>query len=557
MADREMIDRWLDGDLDGDEADQLGERLAGDPALRRDWLRALRRDEALRRAARAVVARRRGRRRWAWAAVAAAAVLVLGVAAMWAAPADGRSVDPLTVDGRPHPPAEEIRGPAAIRLADGTAITAAIGARLSIAMDDGTAIRLAVGGITVAAAAQPQDRPLTVATAHAQVRVVGTRFRVDTGAIGTAVAVDEGVVEVRAAGAVRRLGAGAALWADDAGLAGRSFRILPDPDGLALQTAIDRMGPGDEVVLAPGDHRTRRGLRLSGGAATAPQRTLRGEPGARLLAADWSAVLVVDAVRVRVADLAIVPGPDLAEDVVANGIRILGSRDIVVVGCTIAAMPGDGITSQGSDRVRITGNTVRGCGHGSQWGQGGISVVASVAAGDGGGSWILVEDNTVAGNRITHPNSHGGIWSGGHGVGIFEQDAGSAGPGAPAYPGAITVRRTLAHGNDGAGIHLFRAPGTRIEGGILRHNGGGPGRDADLNLIAATGAVVRSLLIVPGPGIAPVRITAPATVEGCRQWGGTATAAGVAPLVRSPWLRPVADEAERTDHALAEGWESW
>jgi hypothetical protein len=392
-----------------------------------------------------------------------------------------------------------------------------------------------------------------VATAHAEVRVVGTRFRVDAGGAGTAVAVDEGLVEVRAGGVTRRLAAGGEAWADADGLAGRSIRVHPDPEGRALQAAIDRLRPGDEVVLAPGDHRTRRGLRITGGSATAPQRTLRGEPGARLLAADWSAVLIEGAARVRVADLAIVSAPDRADPVVANGIRILGSRDIAVVGCTIAALPGDGITSQGSDRVRISGNTVRGCGHGSQWGQGGISVVASVAAGDGGGSWITVEDNTVSGNRITRPNNHGGIWSGGHGIGIFEQDAGSAGPGAPAYPGAITVRRTLAHGNDGAGIHLFRAPGTRIEGGILHHNGGGPGRDAELNLVAATGAVARALLIVPGSGIVPVRIRGPAVVEDCRQWGGTATAAGIAPLAASPWRTPVADEGARTDFSTVEG----
>ncbi|MFM2090956.1 MAG: FecR protein, partial [Planctomycetota bacterium] len=519
MDDDGLIDRWLAGEAGPEDVRRLASLLDADRAARMELLRRARLDAAIRSAAQAGSSRRRRLRIVALAA--AAAVAVLAGAAALLMPANGGAEAPAW--------GPVLVAPATIELPDGTRIETAPGtvarARPGVG---GDGLHLETGAVEVHAAPQAPGRRLTVATAHGTAAVVGTRFRVATATAGTWVAVDEGVVEVAAGGAVRRIVAGGGAWFDGTGILGRSIRIAPGTATGALQAAIDRLGPGDELVLAAGEHRPGRGLHLRG-ATVSGWRTLRGEPGAVLLGRDWSALAVEGAARFRIAGLAVRPDPGTPDTVIGNGIRVLDSHDIEVVGCDIAGMAGDGIAVQGSDRVRVAGNRAAGNGAGSRWGQGGISVIGSIARGDGPHR-IVLDGNRVDGNRITRPNSHGNTWSGGHGIGIFQHDAGAAGPDLPAYPGEILVRATIAHGNDGAGIHIYRAPTTRIAGAILHRNARGPGPAGEFQAFAATGAAAAGILAAPAPGIPALRHQGGIRIADCRQWGGSATSPGFAPL---------------------------
>jgi hypothetical protein len=89
-------------------------------------------------------------------------------------------------------------GSAHLVLADGTRLTVGPGATIrEIAKGlKGTRVEIVVGTITADIARQPADQPLTFATPHAEVRVVGTVLRLVVEAASTRLEVKEGKVQL-------------------------------------------------------------------------------------------------------------------------------------------------------------------------------------------------------------------------------------------------------------------------------------------------------------------------------------------------------------------------
>lgn len=87
---------------------------------------------------------------------------------------------------------------AEVRFADGTTLGLAGNTEIAISEDGrGKQVRLRQGVVTVTVAEQPDDRPLRVQTATAEIEVIGTIFTVGAEAEATRVEVGRGKVQVR------------------------------------------------------------------------------------------------------------------------------------------------------------------------------------------------------------------------------------------------------------------------------------------------------------------------------------------------------------------------
>jgi len=107
------------------------------------------------------------------------------------------------------------RGRASLLYADGTELRIAGDSSLTIGME-GQQIRLAEGTLTASVAPRPADRPLTLLTACASVRVLGTVFSIVAAQNRTDLSVDEGRVQMTrtADGATVQLSQGEFVVAD-------------------------------------------------------------------------------------------------------------------------------------------------------------------------------------------------------------------------------------------------------------------------------------------------------------------------------------------------------
>lgn len=112
-----------------------------------------------------------------------------------------------------------------IRLHDGSTLSVTGGARLTGEdTAEGLRLDLSQGRIVVSAAPQAPGRTLVVASAHARISVLGTRYVVEAGSASTRIEVHEGRVAVAAAGQRQELIAG-----DRAEASAGSLRIQPFP----------------------------------------------------------------------------------------------------------------------------------------------------------------------------------------------------------------------------------------------------------------------------------------------------------------------------------------
>lgn len=267
-ADRALVARYLDGTADDQDLAQLGQRLPTDAALVRCLREAARLEVALEgvfagsrtsasrgsgsgsRSIRAVRRRRRttsaSRPFPTVVALLAAAAIAIAMLGPWSErsspPSPATPVTAATptrpvadgvvltrgaaVDMVAGPAAGAVRvgsrlapgtrlvvrsGGAALRFTDGTATEVDAGSELEIDWDGrGKRLRLIAGRLRADVAPQPPERPLRVATTHAEMVVVGTSFAVDVDASGTTLRVTSGQVRFtdRADGSVRLVGAG-------------------------------------------------------------------------------------------------------------------------------------------------------------------------------------------------------------------------------------------------------------------------------------------------------------------------------------------------------------
>lgn len=181
----------------------------------------------LRRVHRRVAAQRSARRTRGWSLVAAA-LLLLGLGAWLAVPGPAAglraiAVNGASVDGRTLAVGDLVlvgataRGTCTLALPDGSEVALASDAVLGIAGVDPYRLELRAGEITCAIRPQPRTHNFIVSTRHSSVAVIGTRFRVRSGAT-TAVAVEEGTVEVAGhAGPTISLNAGQSAEIGDSG----------------------------------------------------------------------------------------------------------------------------------------------------------------------------------------------------------------------------------------------------------------------------------------------------------------------------------------------------
>jgi hypothetical protein len=280
-----LIERWLDGVATSAEIADLAQLIDGPqgPALRDD-LRLLlllaRRGDAGQRCAGAVRTvlhhrrastrlrmasgvrkRLRGRRSWVWQ-VAAAALVLLSVTAGWwwlAAPAvsrDGRSLGG-TVFHLVEGEQSTLRWPDGSTVAlSGPATAQVIAGRLHLEHGRGTAV------------VTPQARgAFAITTPHAEVAVLGTRFRMDIAA-ASVLLVDEGRVtwsgRVVDAGGLALAGPGVPLadqplnqppqWNDRRAIGVHRLRVTPpsvrNPQGWGEDATLDlRAADGGERLL--------------------------------------------------------------------------------------------------------------------------------------------------------------------------------------------------------------------------------------------------------------------------------------------------------------------
>ncbi|HAT10321.1 MAG TPA: hypothetical protein DCS97_06955 [Planctomycetes bacterium] len=269
-ADAELIGRWIAGD-DTPEARAAVDRALADAEGAELVARELHFAYALRSAARARMARRTlagggvtlvPRRRHGWVtALALAAGLAVAALIWWSAQPE-----------RVVTPAHSVAGTVAVsegvgawvpggrydamadaRLelrADGSVFELAAGSSLRVAsLVGGPHVHLEHGMVGVQAARQVGGRTLAVATAHAEVEVVGTRFQVAADAAATTCSVAEGSVRMRSGGSTAVLPAGAAISAGADGFTAGSatFDLIP---GSGPRPDQGTVGPGPVFVAA-------------------------------------------------------------------------------------------------------------------------------------------------------------------------------------------------------------------------------------------------------------------------------------------------------------------
>lgn len=129
---------------------------------------------------------------------------------------------------------------------DGTQLAAMPASRWSWLEADRIALQLESGSVTVDAAEQPTDRPLTLLSPHASVEVLGTRFSVAVDGASSTVTVEEGRVAVtrRGDGATVVVGAGQATAVGDPG-AGPLVLEEADVEGADVPPAPSAESPPD------------------------------------------------------------------------------------------------------------------------------------------------------------------------------------------------------------------------------------------------------------------------------------------------------------------------
>jgi ferric-dicitrate binding protein FerR (iron transport regulator) len=247
----------------------------------------------------ATYAERRSESRHSWArplmaATAVAVMLIVGIAVFeWRTPAAEIVLvaGALQSEERGLHPGEAVAvgtiietlsGEAQLQLADGSEIKATPRARFAVHQTGGWRISLERGALSLHATVQPRTRPLLVETAEAGIRVVGTRFTVDSQPGLTIVSVVEGTVEavVRHNGESVRVLAGQTERIGPEGLLRAREVVAPAPASApTVVTSLDNE-PTAEVRVRAADVRER----LRAGKIKAAReflRRLRSEAGAR------------------------------------------------------------------------------------------------------------------------------------------------------------------------------------------------------------------------------------------------------------------------------------
>ena len=229
----ELIDACLNGDAT--LRPELDAALRASSEARQAWWRAIQIHAGVRGALRARAAAKSGARirrasprkfrvaapfqlRWVMAAAAALVLVAVGLLTQRPAaqPATHVAVGGLaritvgTEAGRNLNAGDEVIATRATTITftgEATILRLESGARLRMDRPDGIALALASGAMTIDAAPQPVDHPLRVTTPHAELRVVGTAFRVAVDR-ATDLRVDHGTVAIRSAADEIRVGAG-------------------------------------------------------------------------------------------------------------------------------------------------------------------------------------------------------------------------------------------------------------------------------------------------------------------------------------------------------------
>lgn len=238
----ELLSTWLDSG-DAVTGQRLQEMLRASPEARADYWQAMQVHAGLRGVLRARQAaasgqqqrqrRRVGRARppsvaTGWLLLAASVLVAFGALLVWSSPhsvpvvngVPAQAEDPVVI-------ATIVNGPAAVRdqtihaggrvIAEQRLELAIVGEATRLGLEPGTTVtlerpaglRIVIerGALAVSAAPQSADRPLVVMTPHAEVRVVGTVFRVVVGAC-TVLSVEHGTVQMRAHNTECVVGAG-------------------------------------------------------------------------------------------------------------------------------------------------------------------------------------------------------------------------------------------------------------------------------------------------------------------------------------------------------------
>lgn len=526
------MSRVFDGTADAAERRLLADRLAADPALRRAWwaevawrshlreeLTALRGEESGRR----LVARRRAapvRRRPTFRLLlplAAAAAVVLAVTGWLLTSAPSAPPAPAVVSL-----AGSFTGSGELRLADGSLLRFA---QADYRVEDVEGSRITLRSGQVAAEVAPRDagRPLVIATPHGETVVVGTRFTLAVDAGATLLQVMEG--SVRFAG--RPVAAGEALLAGAWGVAARTVVIAPE-SGPTLAEACRRLGPGEAVILAAGEH-TRGGDAdalaqvIASASATQPAR-IRNAPGARpiLRGRGW------DVMRASGQHLEI-SGLDFAGTAggEGNGLVLAQGAGLHIADCRFTGFGGDGLNAHGIDGLVIEDCAASGNGGRSAFGQGGISIFRGPGAAD-----TILRRLRLAGNRTGSINQATGTPTGGHGLWLG-RDAGKR-PG-----GVVRVEACVISGNQGPGLALVDSGVVEVRDCRFIGNGSGPVGELRAQLTASGDSQLdlAGTVLASDPGAALLRLWPPAAVLRSgdnRVWGGGPPGPGFTPLSAAP-----------------------
>jgi ferric-dicitrate binding protein FerR (iron transport regulator) len=225
------LERWSDGTLSAADCQQLEQRLRHDANALAEaqsviqWNRRLNAwlcpesdiKQAWRPCAAQLSASRRQRiaqrvlRRWdthrraRWWPLAAAALVAVAITGAWWWRADSDVVRDATgkvwAIGQP----QTVTTPAVLRWADGSRCDLATGTRFTL--NSVRTVTIANGSVQADIAHQTVGRSLQLTTPQGDVRVIGTRFRIDVGVRSSWIAMDAGVVEVVAGTQHHELGA--------------------------------------------------------------------------------------------------------------------------------------------------------------------------------------------------------------------------------------------------------------------------------------------------------------------------------------------------------------
>ncbi|MDA3963334.1 MAG: FecR domain-containing protein [Planctomycetota bacterium] len=138
-----------------------------------------------------------------------------------------------------------VHGPARIALRDGSLIQLQAGCRWQLQADNRQWV--ALGSMAIVAQPQRPELPMTIATPHAEMRVVGTRFRVTVEAAASSLAVDEGQVAWQLPGGAVDLVQAGGERRSDAMPSGQSALGAPEPGSVE---AIEVLWSADQAVLS-------------------------------------------------------------------------------------------------------------------------------------------------------------------------------------------------------------------------------------------------------------------------------------------------------------------